>query len=1007
MYIADLHIHSKYSRATSRNGDIPNLDLWARRKGIALVGTGDFTHPKWREELAETLEPAEEGLYRVKAEKRLSDIAEFSTQTRFVVSGEISCIYKQDGKVRKVHNVILLPSLDAAERLSLKLEEIGNIRSDGRPILGISSKDLLSVTLESCPEAVFIPAHIWTPHFSLFGAFSGFDSLEECFGDLSPHIRALETGLSSDPVMNRRVPQLDRYVMVSNSDAHSPAKLGRESNLIDAPLSYPALKHALDTGEGFAGTVEFFPEEGKYHLDGHRACHLRLTPEETRKYGGKCPVCGKKITVGVLNRLEQLADREEGFLPEGSKPFEHLMPLPEVISASLGISETGNKAEQTYLKMLRSLGSEAQILREIDCSDIEKACGERIAEGIRRLREGKVIKTAGYDGEYGKIALFTPEELRNASGQLSFLDQFVAAARADREETITERKAETDAGEMRAAAQANQTARTANAAQEEAAASRARVTAVIAGPGTGKTFTLTERIARLVESGVKPNEITAVTFTVRAAQEMRARLAKRLKRGADKITVGTFHSICYDALKGKFALADRAFALKTAAAIIAERGIKLTPQRFLSNVSAVKNGKDADCGGAFDEYCHRLKEQNLLDFDDLIRQAIEEKVSGKNFRYLHVDEFQDINPAQYQLIRQWMGEDGTLFAIGDPDQAIYSFRGSAAACFDRLKRDYPDAAVIRLTENYRSTPEILECALSAIARNGGARTLEARRGHGDKVRLVHCPSDLSEGIFIAKEIARMTGGLDMLGKGREEKLRSFGEIAVLARTHRQLESIENCLRRDDIPCISSDRTDFLESPAVIGTLAFFASIAGTDAAAEERALEFLGGRENFERAKEKFLPLCKGRPRKILSEWRDFMHVTDRAFGDLIDAAHYADMREFLEAMRMGGEGDVLVSDGAAEKGGAVRLATLHGAKGLEFSVVFLCGLNEKVLPLAMKDTDEAEERRLFYVGITRAEEELILTAGKEPSPFLAELSGDLAREEARPKPAYQQLSMF
>lgn len=326
MYIADLHIHSKYSRATSKNGDVPHLDLWARRKGIALVGTGDFTHPAWREELADSLEPAEEGLYRIQEEKRLQDLRSFSVSPRFVISGEISCIYKQNGKVRKVHNVILLPSLDAADRLSLKLEEIGNIRSDGRPILGLSSKDLLAVTLDVCPEAIFIPAHIWTPHFSLFGAFSGFDTLEECFGDLSGCIHALETGLSSDPLMNRRVPQLDGYTLVSNSDAHSPNKLGRECNLLETDLSYPALKRALDTGEGFGGTIEFFPEEGKYHLDGHRACGVRLTPAETLKYGGRCPVCGKKITIGVLNRVEQLAEREESYKPEHGKPFEYLVP---------------------------------------------------------------------------------------------------------------------------------------------------------------------------------------------------------------------------------------------------------------------------------------------------------------------------------------------------------------------------------------------------------------------------------------------------------------------------------------------------------------------------------------------------------------------------------------------------------------------------------------------------------------------------------------------------------
>lgn len=497
MYIADLHIHSKYSRATSKNGDLPNLDLWARRKGISLVGTGDFTHPAWREEMENALIPAEEGLYRLKENLRLADFCDFSVSPRFVISGEISCIYKQDGKVRKVHNVILLPSLDAAERLALKLEAIGNIHSDGRPILGLSSKDLLAITLDVCPDAVFIPAHIWTPHFSLFGAFSGFDTLEECFGDLAGQIHALETGLSSDPLMNRRVPMLDGYTMVSDSDAYSPAKLGRECNLVETDLSYPALKRwRWKTGEGFGGTIEFFPEEGKYHLDGHRNCGVRLTPAETQKYGGKCPVCGKKITIGVLNRVEQLAERDEDYVPAGAKPFEHLIPLPEAIAASLGTGAASTKTEQTYIKMLRDLGSEAEILRVRQIADIERYAGERIAEGIRRLREGKVIKSAGFDGEYGKISLFTPDELKNASGQLSFLDSIPLAELAATAPESAKNSGESGAdpsADSDNMAQKTQNAdektaplRGLNAGQEAAADSGARVTAVIARAGNGQ-----------------------------------------------------------------------------------------------------------------------------------------------------------------------------------------------------------------------------------------------------------------------------------------------------------------------------------------------------------------------------------------------------------------------------------------------------------------------------------------------------------------------------------------
>lgn len=275
MYLADLHIHSKYSRATSRDLEPERLSDWARRKGIGLVGTGDFTHPAWRAELKETLTEAEEGLYRLRDGP--------ADAPRFVVTGEISTIYKKDGKVRKVHSLILLPHLEAAENLSRRLEAIGNIRSDGRPILGLDCRDLLELTLETCPDAVFLPAHIWTPHFSLFGAFSGFDTIEACFGDLSGHIHALETGLSSDPPMNWRLSALDGYTLVSNSDAHSPAKLGREANLLETGRSYPELAHAIQTGEGFYGTIEFFPEEGKYHFDGHRPCAQCLSPAQARR----------------------------------------------------------------------------------------------------------------------------------------------------------------------------------------------------------------------------------------------------------------------------------------------------------------------------------------------------------------------------------------------------------------------------------------------------------------------------------------------------------------------------------------------------------------------------------------------------------------------------------------------------------------------------------------------------------------------------------------------------
>ena len=307
-------------------------------------------------------------------------------------------------KVRKVHNVILLPSLEAAEKLALRLERIGNLQADGRPILGLSSHDLLELTLESCPQAVFLPAHIWTPHFSLFGAFSGFDSLEECFGDLAPYVRAVETGLSSDPPMNGRVPQLDALQLVSHSDAHSPQKLGREADVLKTELSYPAVKRALETGDGLWGTVEFFPQEGKYHWDGHRNCGVCLSPREAKALENLCPVCGKPLTIGVEHRVEDLARRQPGEGPAGAKPFVRLAPLATVLAARLGKGEQTKTVQGVYEALLAQLGPEFTVLRQTPAEAIASLAGDAAALGVELLRQGKVAWRPGFDGEYGKLS---------------------------------------------------------------------------------------------------------------------------------------------------------------------------------------------------------------------------------------------------------------------------------------------------------------------------------------------------------------------------------------------------------------------------------------------------------------------------------------------------------------------------------------------------------------------------------------------------------------------------
>ncbi len=397
IFFADLHIHSKYSRATSKRMNPLELDRVARQKGIKVLATGDFTHPAYLDELEEQLEPAEPGLYVPK---------ERPDGTRFMLTAEIANIFTQGGKGRRIHTVVCAPEFEVAREIQKALAGMGNIESDGRPIFGFPVKELVRLVMDISPRCFVIPAHIWTPWFSLFGAKSGFDSVEECFEEQSEHIYALETGLSSDPQMNWRLSALDRFVLVSNSDAHSPAKVGRECNLFSCQLSYDAMIEAMkEPAKGFAGTVEFFPEEGKYHYDGHRACGVCLPPAETRRLNGICPVCGGRLTIGVLHRVEDLADREEGFVPPSALPNVHLVTLLESIMEALGSKSAGKKVMQTYDAMIEMGGNEMEILLWKDLDDLAQVASDEILLCLERMRAGKISIRPGHDGLYGEIHL--------------------------------------------------------------------------------------------------------------------------------------------------------------------------------------------------------------------------------------------------------------------------------------------------------------------------------------------------------------------------------------------------------------------------------------------------------------------------------------------------------------------------------------------------------------------------------------------------------------------------
>ena len=1084
MYIGDLHIHSRYSRATSKDCTPEHLDLWARKKGIHILGTGDFTHPAWREELKEKLEPAEDGLYVLKKEYRIGGAGDSGIQPRFVVTGEISSIYKKGDCVRKVHSLLILPGLEAAETLARRLELIGNIHSDGRPILGIPCRDLLEIMLETAPDAVYVPAHIWTPHFSLFGAFSGFDTIEECFEDLTPHIRALETGLSSDPPMNWRVAALDRFHLISNSDAHSPGKLGREANLFDIELSYQNLAGAIQEGKGLAGTIEFFPEEGKYHFDGHRKCGLCISPRETAGYGNKCPVCGKKITIGVLNRIEQLADREEGFVLPTGRPFESLVPLPEVIGASMGISAAGKKAAETYERMTGALGPEFAILREVPVEDIRKAAGPLVAEGIRRLREGKVKRTPGFDGEYGKIGLFSPEDISSLEGQMSFFtaeelqlmkkgsgkkqvpEAFGQQIETEKAEEIALRKPESGT-ETEAIAQRTDSL---NQRQRDAVERVGRSVAVIAGPGAGKTRTLIARLRHLLdERGIAPEEITAVTFTNKAAEEMRARIEdesvvakgrpgrlseNRRGRRTSDIQIGTFHAICSRFLQEaglSFVVADEGLQMELAEKTLREFDGKEAPKKFLQELSKEKNGlygNDAEPDDRknpcmYQHYQKLLRQAGALDYDDLLLETMhlleelpEDAPQRRPFSYLLIDEFQDINPLQYRLVREWSRGGRELFVIGDPDQSIYGFRGCDPKVFSRLEEERPDLVTIRLEENYRCAPSILKAALGVISRNTGqARRMKAMAGyaeHGEcipglPVRMVSAEDERREAIFVAKEITRQIGGIDMLdtdqrGAGENRAVRGFSDMAVLYRTHRQAALLEKCLRQEGIPYLVAGREDFLQEREARAALYFFRHVLyPNEEAAEALCRRLLGpvlgeGREEgIELLVEKYRKkVRKSRPVKLLEEWGgDVRPENPDTMKKLTDmSVLYPTMENFLQTLSFGEDGDVRRNGGRKFTADAVTLMTLHGSKGLEFPVVFLYGMDRGRFPLEFGggDADMEEERRLCYVGMTRAREELILVSGKESSPFLQELPTEcVSQEQAEKEEEVQavQMSLF
>ncbi|MGN9907992.1 UvrD-helicase domain-containing protein [Phytohabitans sp. LJ34] len=1028
-YVVDLHIHSKYSRACSRDLNLPNLAWWARRKGVSVLGTGDFTHPAWHDHLRETLHPAEPGLYRLSPEaereiaRKLPPILASAAEAdpvRFMLSVEISTIYKRDDRTRKVHHLIYLPDLDAVARFNTALGRIGNLGADGRPILGLDSRDLLEITLEASPDGFLVPAHIWTPWFSALGSKSGFDAIADCYADLAEHIFAVETGLSSDPEMNWRVSSLDRYQLVSNSDAHSPPALAREATVLTAPRDYFGIREALRTGDGLHGTIEFFPEEGKYHADGHRVCGVNWQPDQTRAAGGLCPQCGKPLTVGVLSRVEDLADRDDA--RPGAKQVTHLLSLPQIVGEINGVGPRSKTVDGQINTLVAALGPELRILTHTPLADIGQAGGELLAEAIGRLRRGQVRRVSGYDGEYGVISIFQPDELPRAghAHQADTLFDMPVPAQRRPAEPAPRRKAEAPKAPRQAkaappvAAPAPPIAAPASphepfepmlsgmeevgtglldrldALQRVAASAPGGPLLIVAGPGTGKTRTLTHRIAYLcAELNVYPEQCLAITFTRRAAEELRERLDGLLGPVAEDVTVATFHSL------GLAILREHA----SAAGLGEGFGVADDTQRAEAK---------AEAGDDRDAYVKVLRQQNLVDLDELVElpvtllrddpELVEEYRT--RWRWIFVDEYQDVDATQYELLRLLSPPDGNLCAIGDPDQAIYSFRGADVAYFLRFSQDFTDARLVRLTRNYRSAAPIVAAAVQAIAPStlvSGRRLDPARLDpEAPLVGLYPAGSAVEEADFVRRTVDELVGGVShrSLDSGRidgRSSTISFSDIAVLYRTDAQAAPVVEALSRAGIP-VQKRSHNRLRDRAGVGSIArelrHAGGLGGSIAARVRLAGQVLAQR---------FTAPTLDAPSATSPEdiWGAVEVLTPLAqrCGD--------DLELFLSQLATGAEVDAL--DPRAE---AVTLLTLHAAKGLEFPVVFLVGCEDGLLPLRLPgrppaEEELAEERRLFFVGLTRAQDRLYVSHASRrvrfgteretrPTPFLEAIDSGL-----------------
>ena len=1026
-FIADLHIHSHYSIATSKELRPESLDMWARIKGISLVGTGDFTHPGWLEELKEKLEPAEQGLFRIKKEflkesQLLTKTGE-TDLTRFMLTAEISNIYKKNGKVRKVHNVILAPDFETVEKIQAELERLGfNIRSDGRPILGMDSRDLLELVLNCSDNIFFIPAHIWTPWFSALGAKSGFESIRECYDDLSEHIYAVETGLSSDPPMNWLCSFLDEYTLIANSDAHSPEKLGRNANLINTELSYDHVIDALKTGDPakFSGTIDFFPQEGKYHYAGHRKCNVCLDPAETTLNRGICPVCNKPLTMGVLNRVVDLSDRDSVLERKTRAPFYSLIPLKEILSEIMNTGPSSKKIEKYYQSIIQKAGSEFNILLNHSIEEVRTYASDILTEAIRRMRNREVIVKEGFDGEFGHIKVFseqelisfgTPDLLSVTTG--SFEKQAIKPVDLisfDLKSYIS-LKTRTDGSSNLISDKTPKKDDDLNPDQLKAVEHLYGPALVIAGPGTGKTRVLIQRIINLIKKQkVNPKNILAITFTNKASGEIKERVKKDFgNEPVSEITISTFHSLGYEILKKYHSNSADNKHLK----IVDEEDKRYLLSRWMKIgqkeiakisglISQIKQDQDtievtAEQKDIFKKYQAFLNEHDLFDLDDLIIEPVRlletnmaiRKELEDQYQWILIDEYQDINNSQYRLIRLLSEKNqNNLFVIGDPNQAIYGFRGADVTFIKQFKHDYPEANLFNLKTSYRCSDQILTISREIIKDQQFGTSLLEGIHKGVNVKIHEEATDKSEAEFVARTIEEMIGGLRFFsmdskissGAG-DPHINSLSDFAVLCRTSRQMKVIGKALNDHSIPYQAVTESSFFKAPQIRSIIDMInLGLHPDNILVKEKTDK--NDLLHFFRSEELKKLVDHSAPSDLIPTIINRYFIDPRSINPneqkklLAIAKRFTSNEVFLKFALLGANIDTFQPD--IEN---VNLMTLHASKGLEFKCVFIVGCEDGLLPYSIfrdQISDTEEEQRLLYVGMTRAKRYLYLTHAKK-----------------------------